>query len=487
MNNYIEVIGLGGGDINQLPLGIYRKVLKAQSPIYVRTKDHPVIETLADEGVSFLSFDHIYEQENNFSDVYERIVQELLHKAKHQSIIYAVPGHPMLAEETVQRLLNQQDIPVRVSGGSSYLDDLFTALTIDPIDGFQLIDATSFNRHELNYEQHLVFCQVYDQFIASNLKLTLLEDLPADYQVTVLDAVGSQHEQIQTIPLVELDRSIQVSNLTSVYVPPVPKHLLNHTFNRLREVIAILRGPNGCEWDRAQTHESLREYAVEEVYELIDAIDSQDDEQIIEELGDVLLQVLLHSQIGEDAGYFTIEDVIKGIVEKMITRHPHVFGEATFQSIEEIKEYWHQIKLQEKGHQETKTSLLAQIPNSFPALLKAYQLQKKASTVGFDWEQVDDIWDKISEEMVELKEAIKEEQPHKVEEELGDYFFALVNLARRLNINPEIALHRSNQKFVTRFNYIEKKLAARGKKLAETSLEEMDFYWEEAKKGEEQK
>src|SRR5690625_750435 len=167
LDHKIEIIGLGSGDLHQLSLGIYKKLIHSNDQIFVRTMDHPVIRDLATEGVSFQSFDEMYEQANSFDEVYKNISATLLQKVKNQSIIYAVPGHPMVAERTVQLLLDQTNVPIEIVGGSSYLDDLFTTLKIDPIEGFQFIDATSFNRYELNYEHHLVFCQVYDQLIAS--------------------------------------------------------------------------------------------------------------------------------------------------------------------------------------------------------------------------------------------------------------------------------------------------------------------------------
>lgn len=442
--------------------------------------DHPVVGELSDKGVLFTSFDKVYEQGKSFEEIYDHIVESLLAQSHKQSIIYAVPGHPMLAERTVQLLLEQKSVPVEIVGGSSYLDDLFSALKIDPIEGFQLIDATAFDRSELNYQQHLVFCQVYDQFIASNVKLKLLEDLPIDYPIIVIDAVGSRKELIKKISLQDLDRFEQVSNLTSVYVPPVPDEKLNHTFHRIREIIATLRGPNGCEWDKTQTHETLREYAIEEVYELIDAIDLQDDEGIIEELGDVLLQVLLHSQIGEDHGYFTIDDVIRRLSEKMIYRHPHVFGEETVDSVDDIHENWEALKLGENNR--TRKSILDDIPKSLPSLTRALKLQKRAAKVGFDWDQVDDIWSKLDEELQEFKDAIKTNDHTEIESEIGDILFSIVNLARHYKVNAEIALNRTNRKFLMRFHYIENKLKEEAKNIQETSLVEMDKYWNEAKK-----
>ncbi|UJL46495.1 nucleoside triphosphate pyrophosphohydrolase [Virgibacillus sp. NKC19-16] len=478
----IEIIGLGASDMDQLSLGIYKKLKHTQGVVYTRTIDHPVIRSLKQEGVSFEAFDHVYETEEQFANVYHIIVDTLIEKAKDTPIIYTLPGHPMLAEKTVQLLLEQKEVEVEIAGGQSYLDDLFTVLKIDPIDGFQFIDGTSFERSQLNYRQHTVFCQVYDPFIASEVKLALLEDLPADYEITVVEAAGSTHEMIRTVPLEDLDRSMEVSNLTSVYVPPAPAALLNHTFTRLRETIATLRSPNGCPWDKVQTHESLRQYAIEEVYELIDAIDNQDEENIIEELGDILLQVMLHSQIGEDDGYFNIDDVIGSITDKMIHRHPHVFADTTVESVDDVYKNWDELKKEEKGQQ--RKSMLDGVPKHLPSLSKAFKLQKKAAKVGFGWDDVSDIWNKLDEEVTEARDAINAEDNTEIEKEFGDVLFVLANLTRYYKINPEIALNQTNQKFISRFSYIEEQLSTQRKDMESTTLEEMDALWDQAKEGE---
>lgn len=480
----IEVIGLGAGDINQLSLGIYKKLTNTETTIFTRTIDHPVIDSLQAEGVRFESFDAMYEEEEQFGTVYDRITEALLKHATEASetLIYTVPGHPMLAEKTVQLLLLQEEVEVTVVGGQSYLDDLFTSLKIDPIEGFQFIDGTSFNRSALGYSHHLIFCQVYDRFIASNVKLALLEDLPADYKVTIIEAAGSEQERITMIPLEELDHSMEISNLTSVYVPPAPPTVLNHTFSRLREVMATLRGPGGCPWDQEQTHESLREYTIEEVYELIDAIDAEDDDNIIEELGDILMHVMLHSQIGEDAGYFTIEDVIRSITDKMIFRHPHVFSNTKVDSVDDVNKNWEELKKQEKGDE--RKSVLDGIPKHLPSLAKAFKIQKKAAKVGFNWENVTDIWEKLDEEVKEVQEAIQMKSMNEIEDEFGDVLFVLANLTRYYKINPEIALNRANQKFISRFTFIEEQFEKKRANINKATLEEMDAYWNEAKERE---
>lgn len=481
--NKIEVIGLGAGNLDQMPLGVYKKLTKTEQTIYTRTLDHPAIKELQKEGVQFQAFDAFYEEETSFEAVYERIVETLVARAEKNDIIYTVPGHPMLAEKTVQLLIANENIEVSIAGGQSYLDDLFTALKIDPIEGFQFVDATSFTRQQLQLRNHLIFCQVYDRMTASEVKLTLLEDLPADYEITVVQAAGTEEEEIKKMPLEELDRFPGVNNLTSVYIPPAPSELLNHTFANLREVIRRLRAPGGCPWDRAQTHETLREFAIEEVYELIDAIDQKDDEAIIEELGDVLLQVMLHSQIGEDDGYFTVDDVIKTVTEKMIHRHPHVFGDTQVQSVEDVHKNWEQLKREEKGHAK-RTSVLDGIPEHLPALMRSYKLQKKAAKVGFGWEKAEDILSKLDEEISEAEEAVRANDPVEMEKEFGDVLFVMANLARFYKINPELALNRTNEKFISRFSYMEEKLTGKGKKLQDTPLSEMDYYWNEAKERE---
>ncbi|KXG08259.1 Nucleoside triphosphate pyrophosphohydrolase [Anoxybacillus sp. P3H1B] len=482
--NTIFIFGLGAGDIDQLPLGIYRQ-LKTASPLFLRTKEHPVVQALIDEGVSATSFDELYQTYETFEEVYEAIVRVLLDKAQTSDVYYAVPGHPLVAEKTVQLLLEveqKQQCRVVVSGGQSFLDPLFAAVKIDPIEGFQLLDATSFQQEEWQLTNHVVFCQVYDSFIASEVKLTLMEQLPDDYPVYVVTAAGTVAEKVIQVPLYELDRVTELNNLTSVYVPPVKEEKwLYHRFEKLRHVIATLRGPNGCPWDRKQTHESLKKYLLEEAYELFDAIDMQDDDGIIEELGDVLLQVMLHAQIGEDEGLFSIFDVIKGITEKMIRRHPHVFGDIEVQNAEEVLQNWQLIK--EKEKQDRSVSLLDQVPKSLSSLLKAYEFQAKAAKVGFDWDDVKPMWEKVEEEMQEFKQELLQghQDVKKQMNEFGDLLFALVNIARYYKINPEEALQATNMKFYRRFSYIEEQVKTRGLRMEALSLQELDQWWEEAK------
>jgi len=482
--NKIFIVGLGAGDLNQLPLGVY-KTLKGNLPVFLRTKEHPVVLELEKEGFIYESFDEIYEKHENFEEVYEEIVSILLQKAKSETIIYAVPGHPIVAERTVQLLLEKKEeagIELEFVGGQSFLDALFQAVQIDPIEGFQLLDGTSFSKLDINLTQHVIIGQVYDGFIASHVKLELMDLLPDDYPIYKIEAAGSSEEKIKKVPLYLLDHEFEVHNLLSLYIPPVQDEaFLYKNFTKLREIIAILRGPNGCPWDKKQTHESLKKYLIEECYELLEAIDEGDDHHIVEELGDILLHVMLHAQIGEDEGYFSIDDVIESIASKMVRRHPHVFGNVIVHSSEEVVDNWQKIKESEKGKKNQ--SILKEIQKGLPALLDAYEIQKAASKVGFDWDEADSVFAKILEEVKELKEEIVKANDRKaLISEVGDLLFSVVNLSRQLDIHPEEALVMTNQKFKRRFQYIESQIETKDKTFADYTLEELDSLWEEAKK-----
>lgn len=486
MTKKIEIVGLGAGDLEQLTLGVYQKLMKAKH-LYLRTKEHPVVQELEKEGLQYESFDVIYEKHDQFADVYQEITRVLLEKAETEDVTYAVPGHPLVAESTVQSLLKsgpQKGIEVVIGGGQSFIDALFQALQIDPNDGFQFLDGTALNAEDLQQNQHIFISQVYDGFVASEVKLTLMERYPDDYPVTIVTAAGSKDEQIINVPLYELDRNAKVSNLTSVYIPPVTdEEILYKNFAKLREIIAVLRSPNGCPWDKEQTHESLKRYLIEETYEVIDAIDKGDIDNLIEELGDVLLQVMLHAQIGEDEGYFTIDDVIEGLSAKMIRRHPHVFGNTHVNNTEDVLKNWQEIKRAEKASNLASRSILADVSLSLPNLIRAYELQKKAAKVGFDWQEVTAAFEKVKEELREFENELNgtEEQTIQAQQEFGDLLFAFVNVARLLKLHPDEALFATNQKFIRRFHFVEERVLNSGRTFLDHSLEELDQYWDEAK------
>ncbi|QGG54203.1 nucleoside triphosphate pyrophosphohydrolase [Paenibacillus sp. B01] len=537
----IAVAGLGTGDPDQLTLGIWRR-LQAADAIYVRTAKHPMMDMLRETGVPIHSFDRLYEQSESFPEVYDAIADELIRLAKGsappdaaavppnaaavppnaaaappaaaaavppnaaatpaasaasahsaasgRAVLYAVPGHPMVAERTVQLLRERcprEGVELTVLGGESFLEIAFTRLGFDPIEGFQLLDAAGLQPHLLQPQLHTLIGQVYDGFTASDVKLTLMERYPEEHPVTIGHALGvAGEERIVTVPLYELDRGQDYGNLSLVYVPASnDERLRSRSFDRLHEIVSILRSPDGCPWDREQTHQSIRKNFIEELYEALEAIDADDPDGMREEFGDVILQVMLHSQMEEETGAFTVYDVIQELNEKLIFRHPHVFGADGASDAGEALASWERMKAEEKrikGRDADRSSVLDGVPKDLPALLAAYKLQKKASKVGFDWNELEPMLAKIEEELREVREAAGLGDAEASAGEVGDLLFAVVNAARFLGADPEEALARTNAKFKRRFLYVEEQLRINGKSFDQTDLLEMDRWWEEAKK-----
>ncbi len=252
--------------------------------------------------------------------------------------------------------------------------------------------------------------------------------------------------------------------------------VIGTVFQKLVNIMAKLRGPDGCPWDREQTHTSLKPYLIEEAYEVLDSIEKNDMDSLEEELGDLLLQVIFHAQLAKEKKHFTILDVLQSINRKLINRHPHVFGQTKIKTADEQSIHWEFIKKQEKNN-----SILDGVPKHVPALLRAHRIQQKASAVGFDWEVKDQVWEKVKEEIEELNIAIKLQKQDAIQDELGDLLFSLVNLSRFIHINPEEALNHANNKFIRRFQQLEKTMEEEGKHLKDMTLEEMDKVWNRIK------
>lgn len=491
----IIIVGLGSGDPDQLTLGIWRR-LQSAGRIFVRTEQHPVMALLREHQLAYESFDQLYEQHESFPEVYEAIASRLLaeatsgNTASDEAIIYAVPGHPMVAERTVQLLRERcgaAGVELTVLGGESFLDAAFASLGFDPIEGFTLLDAAELQASMLQPQLHTLIGQVYDAFTASDVKLALMERYPEDYEVVIGHALGVQgEERVVKVPIYELDRDQAYGNLSIIYIPRSDDPALrNRSFDRLHEIVKILRSPEGCPWDREQTHQSIRKNFIEELYEALEAIDNDDPAGMQEEFGDVILQVMLHSQMEEEVGAFTVYDVIQTLNEKLIFRHPHVFGGSNAQDADEALANWEGMKAEEKRQKGTdgdRKSQLDGIPPDLPALMKAYKLQKKAAKVGFDWDELDPVLAKIEEELRELRQAIAGSDKEQQADELGDLLFAVVNASRFIDADPEEALSRTNRKFKSRFQYIEEQLRINGKTFDQTDLLEMDRWWEEAKR-----
>ncbi|MDK0928062.1 nucleoside triphosphate pyrophosphohydrolase [Clostridium perfringens] len=481
----LKIMGLGPGAYEALTIGALKE-LKNNKNIYFRTEKHPTVDFLKDEGIKFESYDHAYEKYDSFDDVYKYIAEDLITKIKDdEDLIYAVPGHPLVAEKSVINLIElckENNVQYEVLPAVSFVDAMMEALQVDPIEGVKIIDAFDMKNQILDKRVGTIITQVYNNFIASEVKLRLLEGYEDDTEIIFVRAAGVEGlESIRKIPLYELDWQEDIDYLTSIYIP---KDLGNKKdFQDLLDIIETLRNPGGCPWDREQTHESLKSALLEECYEVIDAIENEDEDALIEELGDVLLQVVFHASIGKEDGYFDIMDVIGGISNKMINRHPHVFGNEEVNTSEQVLVNWDEIKKEEKGIK-TLTEEMQNIAKSLPATTRAYKVQKKAKKVGFDWDDVNCAMDKVKEELNEIKDVYNCEDKSIIEGEVGDLLFACINVARFLEVDGELALDKTIKKFIKRFSYIENEAIKNNKNLKDMTLEEMDKLWEEAKTSE---
>lgn len=485
--NKLTIIGLGPGSKEYLTMDAY-DVLLDSDLVYVRTMKHPVINYLVSKNVKFESYDHKYEAADKFEEVYDSIVEDVLLKLESGDVVYAVPGNPFVAESTVEKLIEQtkeMDVELSIVHGTSFIDAIVTTLRLDPVYGLKIVDGLKIEESVPDVTSDALIIQVYNQSVASNVKIELMKYYDDEQEVIVVRGAGIKEEEvIKHVPLYELDRLDILDHLTSVYIKRVDEEKRNKFFMKdLMNVMKKLRSVDGCPWDREQTHESLRRYVIEEAYEVIEAIEEGDLWGLEEELGDLLLQIALHSEIASENGYFDMNDVITGVHDKMIRRHPHVFSDVDVKDTDEVLTNWEDIKNEEKSD-DTVSGALERISKSFPPLLRAEKIQQKMAKVGFDWPDISGVFSKLEEEILELKEEIKNNDEINILKELGDILFAVVNIARYLDVDPCEALTYSNDKVINRFSFVEEEIFAQNKDFSDVSLETMDKYWEMAKKDE---
>ena len=477
----IIILGLGPGEPAYLTHRA-ADVLAAAKQIYLRTEQHPTVLGLPEE-LTLHSFDWIYEEEDDFQVVYQRIAAEVISLAQTQPpVVYAVPGDPFIAEDTPALILErarQAGLSVEVIPGVSFLEPTFAALEGDPLPQVTLVDALALiGAYYPSFppDQPVLIAQVYSNQVASDLKLTLMAVYPDHHPVSLVHEAGTPQLTIENIPLYELDRSQLIGNRTALFLPPLAP---GSSLESFLELIAHLRGPDGCPWDREQDHQSLRTNLLEEAYEALEAIDRDDPRAMQEEFGDLLLQIVLQTQIASEYGEFKMSDVIRGIYTKLIQRHPHVFGELDLAESEAVIKNWEAIKAQERQRNgEKEKGLLDGVPGTLPALTQAETYQKRAARVGFDWEDLEGVLAKIPEEIDEIR---KSPDQGRQAEEIGDLLFSVVNVARWLEVDAESSLRGANQRFKSRFAYIEKEARAKGRELSDMTLDELDALWEESK------
>ena len=480
----ITLLGLGPGDPALLTRQAWETLMDLEE-IYLRTKQHPTVAGLP-AGLRLNSFDYLYEDGESYASVYDQIVEQVLELGRRpQGVVYAVPGHPFVAEATspeIARQAREIGIPVRLIEGISFLEATFTALQIDPFPQMALIDALVLvSRHYQPFPPSMpaVIAQIHSPAIASEVKLTLMAAYPDEHLVQMVHRAGQVDVLVETLPLYEIDRSTQTGLLTALYVPALGERT---SFEAFQEIIAHLRAPDGCPWDREQTHQTLRSHLLEEAYEVLAALDAEDSVSLREELGDLLLQIVLHAQIASEYGEFTMADVLEGIQNKLIRRHPHVFGDLKITEPRRVIENWERLKAAERdAYGKENQSILEGVPLALPALAQAEAYQKRAARVGFDWPNLHGVLEKIEEELQEIHAAGNETERAW---ELGDLLFAVVNLARWLDVDAESALRQANARFRERFISIENAVRSQGREQTTLTLDEMDALWEEAKDNE---
>jgi tetrapyrrole methylase family protein/MazG family protein len=489
----VYVVGLGPGDPLDLPAR-NMSMMRSDCPVYLRTEQHPVVPYLEREGIKVQALDHFYEEYDSFEKVYSAMTAFLLQEAQKESaLVFAVPGSPLVGEAVVRLLKEEgpnQGVDIKILPAPGFLDTLYQLLEIDPSDGLLITDSFQLlgdveGEPVFSFGIGIIVMQLYSSDIASEVKLTLMESYPDDHQVIVVRSAGIRgSESLTKIPLYELDRQ-RIDHLTTLYVPPLSagEQLPSYGLDSLLGVMDNLLSPNGCPWDRQQTHQTLKKYLIEETYEVIDAIDEEDMHKLCEELGDLLLQIVFHAALAERAGKFGIEQVISGITKKMIHRHPHVFGGTKVEEAAQVVELWEAIK-QKEGEPK---SLLAGVPSCLPALQKAQKVQTKAALVGFDWPEAAEAALKVEEEWREVQSAWKNGDRAELQRELGDFFFATVNTCRLLKLDAEETLRAAVDKFMRRFSFMEVRAKELSVPLAEMSLGQLNDLWDEAKSNESKK
>lgn len=481
----ITIVGLGPGNPGQLTVGALDQ-LRSGRPVLLRTAIHPTVEALRAMGISFATCDDLYERGTSFEEVYEQVAQRVL---GHEDVVFAVPGHPLVGENSVRLVRERAPERVEVITGPSFLDALFVTLELDPVNGLELLDALQLDQRLPSGDLPAVVMQVHSRTVASDAKLALMERYPDDHPCVLVRAAGVPGEERKiSLHLHELDHHDWVDYLTTLYLLPLKRSEVGDTNPRrwvparwpadpLVEVMSRLRAADGCPWDREQTHLTLRKYMLEEAYEAVEAMDAGDPEKLCDELGDVLLQVAFHAQVARENGEFDFHDIVEAITTKLVRRHPHVFGNVEASTAADVTRNWEAIKKAERGGKEPE-SVLHGVSSALPALTRAFEVQRKAAKVGFDWEDIQGPVAKVREE---LDEVLAADDSRQIESELGDLLFAVVNLARMLKVDPEVALTTCNVKFTQRFHHIERRAAEMGRKLTEMTLSEMDGLWDEAK------
>lgn len=473
----VVVVGLGPGD----PSLVTSDTLAAIQSIavrFVRTAQHPSAHLVPNAT----TFDHVYDAAESFSDVYSTIATTLADAAhEHGSVLYAVPGSPLILERTVALLRAHPNITVHTHAAVSFLDEVWRVLNIDPVEaGITLVDGHQFNTAAANNTGPMLVAHTHANWVLSDIKLSIDDPDPAT-PVVLLHHLSLPDEQIISTTWADMDHVISADHLTSLYIPqlgtPVGEEMA--AFHQLARTLR-----QECPWDIEQTHQTLVRYLLEETYEVVDAIahldpnDPSTDDNLIEELGDVLYQIEFHAAIAEEEGRFSMADVARTAHEKLVARHPHVFGDVVVGSAAEAEANWEAIKSVEKSE---RVGIFDGVVDAAPSLSLAAKVQKRASRSGFDWPDVAGPLAKLQEEFSEVTQAQALNDTVALESEVGDLLFSMVNVARHLDIDPETALRSAVRKFRLRVEAVQTLAVERGLSMPDLSLTQLDELWEVVK------
>ncbi|MDD4780375.1 MAG: nucleoside triphosphate pyrophosphohydrolase [Tissierellia bacterium] len=475
--NTIQIIGMGSGKLHDLTLKAFN-ALNEGIPNYSRTDRHPIINEIKDNNIEIHTFDEYFEKYDTFEEIYNNITIKIIELSeKYGKINYCTAGSPFYSDIVTKKLIDEykDKINIIIIDGMSFLDKCIKLCGASDYKSIKILDSLEVDEFSFDVNSINIITQVYDEEVASQLKIKLMETYSDDFMVQIIDVLD---ETVKKIPLYELDQEKKYGFSTYFCINSIEKSKKTvYNINNLLQIMKILRGPEGCHWDKKQTHKSLRQHVIEEAYEVVDAIDNEDIDNLVEELGDLLLQVIFHSQIGSEEGYLNFNDIVTRVCNKMYSRHPHVFGNEKANTLDEALNSWEKAKQKEKNTN-TYTENLKNVSKSLSPLSRSYKIQKRAANVGFDWPNETGALNKIKEELFEFIEEYKNMDFNKMENEFGDLLFAMVNFSRFMNINPDVALNKTINKFINRFEFIEKNST---KDLKEMTLQEMDELWEKSK------
>ncbi len=450
MSKGITIVGLGPGMPDLLTVEAFH-TLEAAGEVWVRTRRHPTVATLSGKA-KVESFDDLYAAHDSFAALYQDIAAQVIALGRReQGVIYAVPGHPAIGEASVTQIRTvaaQEGLPLRIVEGLSFIEPVLAAVGVDALDcGLQVADATDLAARlypSLDPDRPALVAQLYSRLVAGEVKLTLMAIYPDDHPTRLIRAAGTKEMHVVDLPLYEIDRQPWIDHLTSLFIPPRPGE---HSLAAFADVIARLRAPDGCPWDREQTHRSLRTTLLEETHEVLSALDREDMSDLREELGDLLMQIVMHAQMASEGSVFNLSDVLADVRAKIVNRHPHVFGDVRVANSAEVIRNWEDIKADEAGKEDRRSRPFASIPPTLPALARAQKIVGKALRLGWDGDPLQDRWANALAPLTD-RPTTAHEKVSASEALFGDFLLAVVQWAGQHNLDAESALRQSSNRLV---------------------------------------